>query len=391
VAAVDTSGTTVTVRAIGVGTATITAKTHNNITETCDVTVTADPAGITLNNTNLFLGTGETSTLIATVLPNSASQVVSWESTYPGRVEVDSGGVVSAKALGTATITATTGNGKTATCIVTVSPAEWGSGLPGPGDNDHYEEVDLKTVLGVYSVKDAIEELHKRLHNQGSRQPYLAGLKVGMYLDLTGGINYGGTSLSWNGTHQNLRIVIASFDQYKDEFNTQNHIKFVFKNIPIEKKVHVHSGISNEGGYPFTTDAELRPYLEGEFLNGLGAALGGLSYLYPVRRLLTTGKEGAWTSTNYTAGIFIDTEYEVFGENTYGPPETGLKQTAIYKATGVEVVNWIKKNKGNGASDWWLASPGSNSTTAFLYVDNGGNSKVSGSTTSGLVPAFCIE
>ena len=76
---------------------------------------------VTLDRQTLTLEAGGSATLVATVLPADASdRNVTWSSSAPSVVSVD-GGTVHALARGTATITAASGNGKTATCTVTVN------------------------------------------------------------------------------------------------------------------------------------------------------------------------------------------------------------------------------------------------------------------------------
>ena len=76
-------------------------------------------SGITLDRTTATLVEGETTTLVATVSPDNASdKTVTWTSSNNAVVTVTNG-VVTAVAPGTATITAKAG-GKTATCTVTV-------------------------------------------------------------------------------------------------------------------------------------------------------------------------------------------------------------------------------------------------------------------------------
>ena len=102
-----------------VGTATLTAKAGDK-TATCAITVVATPVtSVTLNQTSASLKAGETVTLTATVNPNDATdKTVTW-STTDATVATVSNGVVTAKKVGTATITAKAGD-KTATCAITV-------------------------------------------------------------------------------------------------------------------------------------------------------------------------------------------------------------------------------------------------------------------------------
>lgn len=79
---------------------------------------------ISLNQSQLSLQVGNTSQLIATILPDSATNTsVTWLSNAPSVASVDENGLVTALAVGNATITATTTDGSnlSASCGVTVT------------------------------------------------------------------------------------------------------------------------------------------------------------------------------------------------------------------------------------------------------------------------------
>lgn len=76
--------------------------------------------GITLNHSTLSLAVGGSVALTATLTPENATDAVVWSSNNMEIAEVSNNGTVTAKALGTATITATVGS-YTATCEVTVA------------------------------------------------------------------------------------------------------------------------------------------------------------------------------------------------------------------------------------------------------------------------------
>jgi len=75
---------------------------------------------VKLNASKATLGKGETYTLKATA---SVKTTVKWTTSNAKAATVDSKGKVTAKAAGTATITAATAGGRTAKCTVTVKPA----------------------------------------------------------------------------------------------------------------------------------------------------------------------------------------------------------------------------------------------------------------------------
>ena len=81
-----------------------------------------EPTSVTLNKSALTLEAGKTGKLSATVLPASATdKSVSWSSSREDVASVSTNGTVTAKKAGTAVITATAVNGKSASCTVTVT------------------------------------------------------------------------------------------------------------------------------------------------------------------------------------------------------------------------------------------------------------------------------
>jgi hypothetical protein len=249
----------------------------------------------------------------------------------------------------------------------------------------------------VETVAKAIEELHDRIQND-----LMGGLKLGMYLDLDS-LNDGEQILT-NGDNQRLRIVIADFNQYKGKMgndNTTNHIKFVFKNIPVEKKMRNDSRNMgrNAGGYPYDGTGtyagngtpELRPYLETQFLPGLKTALGidvdDDTYFYTVKRDIIIGDNGPlsgptnWNVGTLEAAIFIDTLMEAKG-SWLQEKENVHTQTALYQVNST----WAVKN-GTDNGLWWTATPDKGNATQF-YCYSGYESA---NQPSGVVPAFCIK
>ena len=118
-----------TVRAVSAGEATIKVAAQDGSGQyaECKVTVSAPTKPVTnvsLNKTELELAVGDTEKLTAKVEPSDATnQKVTWESNATNIATVDNNGAVTAKAAGTATITAKAGE-QTATCTVTVTKAD---------------------------------------------------------------------------------------------------------------------------------------------------------------------------------------------------------------------------------------------------------------------------
>ena len=107
------------------------AKANNFEFSTAPVSLEITPTSVALNKTTLTLDTGKTSNLKATVYPsNAANKKCTWSSSNTRVATVDGNGKVTAKQVGTATITVKTSNGKTATCKVIVNlPAPQITGL----------------------------------------------------------------------------------------------------------------------------------------------------------------------------------------------------------------------------------------------------------------------
>ena len=126
VAAVDSNGKVTAKKA---GTAVITATSSNGKSASCTVTVKQKEIAITgigLNKSTTSLTEGESETLTATIAPSNATgdKTVKWSSSNGVVAAVDSNGKVTAKKAGTAVITATSSNGKSASCTVTVKQKE---------------------------------------------------------------------------------------------------------------------------------------------------------------------------------------------------------------------------------------------------------------------------
>ncbi len=118
VATVDSNGK---VTAVAAGTATITAKA-GTVEVSCTVTVPKkEVISITINE-NLSLKVGESCALSVTIEPNDAAdKSLKWTSDTTSVATVDENGKVTAVAVGSAKITATSSNGKKAVCNVTVT------------------------------------------------------------------------------------------------------------------------------------------------------------------------------------------------------------------------------------------------------------------------------
>ena len=151
IATVDAKGY---VTGIAKGTATITVRTSNGKKATVSIKV-ADlylptgikldqPSEITINGLNGF-------TIIATLEPANARSEITWKSSDPDIIEVDEEGFVQPLQEGTATITAKTRNGKTASVKITAldpfKPTSITLNYSGTVTLDRYESLQLIATL----------------------------------------------------------------------------------------------------------------------------------------------------------------------------------------------------------------------------------------------------
>ena len=155
---VATVSSTGVVTAKSVGTATITVTTEDGSKKaTCEVMVTPiEVSGVSLNTSSVSIVNGSTSTLTATVSPSNAeNKNVTWTSSNTSVATVSSTGVVTAKSVGTATITVTTEDGsKKATCEVTVTPIRV-SGVTLGSSSEEIVYLNNKTLIATVSPSNA--------------------------------------------------------------------------------------------------------------------------------------------------------------------------------------------------------------------------------------------
>ncbi|MDR2010262.1 MAG: Ig-like domain-containing protein [Bacteroidales bacterium] len=274
IATVDQSGK---VKAVAPGWATITVTTDDGgKTATCAVTIIAHVSSVTLDKEYLLLKTGNSSTLVATVLPaNAADKSLTWTSSNTSVATVNQSGKVTAVSGGNTIITVTTNdNNKTATCSVTVDnrdiyiagythtnglAATWENGTltnhpAGTHATDIFASGNNVYVAGYeyYSPNPAIAKTWKNgtLTNlsDGTQNAYAIGLFVSGNDVYAAGYENNASDVPvakiWkNGTATNLTngirkayasdVFVSGNDVYVagyEYYNSSNHIAIVWKN-----------------------------------------------------------------------------------------------------------------------------------------------------------------
>ena len=149
-----------TVTAKSAGTATIIVRTSNDKTATCFITVNPKeilPTSIYLNKSSIDLDEGAEETLTVTLLPSdTTNRNIEWI-ILDTSVATVSNGTITAVGEGTTTLIATTHNGLTATCMISVTPTfvfvEYGDGYALKA----YSGTDTEVVVpSTYKGKNVI-------------------------------------------------------------------------------------------------------------------------------------------------------------------------------------------------------------------------------------------
>ena len=168
VATVSSSGR---ITAVAAGTTTITVTTKDGSkTASCTVTVSVSVTGVSLNKTSTSLNVVGTEQLTATIQPsNATNKNVTWSSSNSSVAMVNSSGLVTAVASGSAIITVKTVDGsKTATCSVTVAAGSgtteliknatfWGTGaFQGSFEFIYDDKQRLTSVVAPWVSEDGI-------------------------------------------------------------------------------------------------------------------------------------------------------------------------------------------------------------------------------------------
>lgn len=113
-----------TVKAVGKGTAKITATTADGLkVAACKVTVKVPSTKITLNKKNIYIVKGSTLSVKGIMKPADSTDKIKWSSSKPSIATIKNGRI-KAKKNGTITVTAKTTSGKKATCKVHVVKKE---------------------------------------------------------------------------------------------------------------------------------------------------------------------------------------------------------------------------------------------------------------------------
>lgn len=196
------------VKAAGIGQAVIKVKTYNGMEGECVVTVKPAPSSVSLNESSLILGKGESVTIYERTDSGSWAQNMSWSSSNNNVVTVKkisgSRAKISAKNNGSAFVKIQTYNGKTAACRVTVKSAPTSVSLTQPsltlGVGESYivaERTNSGTYANAANLKwsssnndvVSVEKLEKNIAKIVAKATGTAKITVKLYNGKTASCN----------------------------------------------------------------------------------------------------------------------------------------------------------------------------------------------------------
>ena len=192
---------------------------------------------------------------------------------------------------------------------------------------------------------------------------------------------------------QDVELVLAEATNAYTISGTQTHAAFIWNQVNF-----LSNGTDGEYGYMESTDTNAngwdgcarRTWCNNVYKAALPSELQALLKQVDVK---TANKGSGATQTLVSSDyIFLPTEPEVFGSNTYSSSTyesaSILPQWDYFKTAS----NRIKKAGTNGsAGSWWERSPQYNSTNFFCYVSNSGSATSSfASSHNYLAPCGCI-
>ncbi|RDU24569.1 S8 family peptidase [Anaerosacchariphilus polymeriproducens] len=210
--------------------------------------------GVKLTNTSLNCGTSKK--LSAVLTPSYSLDTVTWTSSDSSIVAVNSTtGVITAKKIGTAVITAITGSGKKATCVITTTLAKPKLALK----STTYKSVTLRwnTIAGAtkYIIYRAISKYgkYKPIKTTTGRTYKNSKLKLGKKyyykikaVGVNGSITKTNTSSSFKSTPR-----VAKVSTLKARTLSKNKIKLTWKKVYGTTFYRIYRATSKKGKYKY--------------------------------------------------------------------------------------------------------------------------------------------
>lgn len=310
---------------------------------TSDVTATIGytrPTEIKLSESSLIVYVGESYNLSATVLPDDTSKKVTWSSSNNSVATVDENGKVTAKAVGTADIIATTEvGGITDTCTVTVKSTE---------------ELILPGEFSVDSTKK-VRFSRGNLYYDGSRHC----IEEHQYdTTPTSNTNRDNNHIShflWCDNASNAMALI-----YNDGWNGENKSFFAASGFTVHGFSSWRTLTGGEGGeWEYLLETRTMKYNKPRYTEGFDVSIDGVTcnglFIYPDDyngNEIGSGGPDTWADINAAGIVFLPAA-------GYRNGDSGIDNPAHVIGVGI-------------FGDYWSASPNGSDDDAYgLYFFSG--------------------
>lgn len=227
------------ITAVSVGTAKIAFKTHNGKAAYCTVTVKNAPTSVGLNKTTVTLGEQLTTT-IAPVFNAGEHGSVSYSCDNTDVAAVNSSGKIAGLKAGMATVTATTHNGETAQCVVTVKPAPDNIALNITASNMAIGgKITLKATCTYEGSDDCIAQLSYKSSNTKVATVSSSGVVKG--------VKAGSATIrvyAQNNTYRDCKVVVRK-KPTKVAFGSSSVYLGVGQSASVSAKIYYSGGSCN--------------------------------------------------------------------------------------------------------------------------------------------------
>ena len=315
----------------------------------CTLTVTggSEPVkitGVTLDRTDLTIKENETATLKATVLPENASQAVTW-SASSGDIKVENGVITPTPGkTGTFTVTAAAGD-KSANCTVTVThgdlkpvaekpvtceedghPAYWFCGTCGryytddSGAADKETSKDALTIPAGHQYGELIAKVEATCSMNGMKAHYECSrcknlfdenkdetTKAALTIPATDAHNWGEATYTWKEDFSSCTGKVVCRECKKAESETT---------MKITQDVTTPASCMAEGVMTYTATFTDARFIQQTTTGPIGKAEHKLTETPAVKATCTKdGNEAYWTCSD--CGKYFNTEREQINENSW--------------------------------------------------------------------------
>lgn len=200
-------------------------------------------------------------------------------------------------------------------------------------------------------------------------------------IDLSTIWNIGDTKDVTLTTGETIELQVAGFNHDTFSDGVTAPVTFVMKDC-LNTKAQMNSTNTNVGGYPASA---MKTYVETNIYDKLPSDLKAL--VAPVKKKWYTTYNDANSFTEGNYNVWLLSEMEVFGTNTY---TVGTGEGSKYD---IFTDNASRIKKVNGTNNiWWLGSCVRNFSLSFVFVGSDGSVDYSGASGSfGVAAGLCIR